>query len=104
MCIRDRIAFAILVSSAIGLVNPLLLKQIIDHAIPSRDMSPVSYTHLRAHETVLDLVCRLLLEKKKNPTPQSTARTQRLSNRHVTKYYTPSPIISLLHPRLTTNT
>ena len=29
---------------------------------------PVSYTHLRAHETVLDLVCRLLLEKKK-PVP-----------------------------------
>ena len=29
---------------------------------------PVSYTHLRAHETVLDLVCRLLLEKKKNQT------------------------------------
>ncbi|WDT36746.1 hypothetical protein PVA38_10740 [Streptococcus pneumoniae D39] len=27
----------------------------------------VSYTHLRAHETVLDLVCRLLLEKKKTP-------------------------------------
>ena len=26
--------------------------------------NPVSYTHLRAHETVLDLVCRLLLEKK----------------------------------------
>ena len=24
--------------------------------------APVSYTHLRAHETVLDLVCRLLLE------------------------------------------
>ena len=28
-------------------------------------ISPVSYTHLRAHETVLDIVCRLLLEKKK---------------------------------------
>ena len=28
-------------------------------------LMPVSYTHLRAHETVLDLVCRLLLEKKK---------------------------------------
>ena len=28
------------------------------------DSGPVSYTHLRAHETVLDLVCRLLLEKK----------------------------------------
>src|SRR5665648_270109 len=27
--------------------------------------SSVSYTHLRAHETRHDLVCRLLLEKKK---------------------------------------
>ena len=27
-------------------------------------LDAVSYTHLRAHETVLDLVCRLLLEKK----------------------------------------
>ena len=33
--------------------------------------TPVSYTHLRAHETVLDLVCRLLLEKKKNINTQS---------------------------------
>ena len=30
-----------------------------------RGIRSVSYTHLRAHETVLDLVCRLLLEKKK---------------------------------------
>ena len=29
-------------------------------------MYPVSYTHLRAHETGRNLVCRLLLEKKKN--------------------------------------
>ncbi|CUX19150.1 hypothetical protein BN3590_00140 [Clostridium sp. C105KSO15] len=29
----------------------------------------VSYTHLRAHETRHDLVCRLLLEKKKNTKP-----------------------------------
>src|SRR5450756_3000166 len=28
-------------------------------------IAPVSYTHLRAHETRHDLVCRLLLEKKK---------------------------------------
>src|SRR5664280_2946989 len=34
-------------------------------AWPRADVHPVSYTHLRAHETVLDLVCRLLLEKKK---------------------------------------
>ena len=33
------------------------------------DIEPVSYTHLRAHETVLDIVCRLLLEKKKHTTP-----------------------------------
>ena len=37
-----------------------------DHGV-ERDIAyrTVSYTHLRAHETVLDLVCRLLLEKKK---------------------------------------
>ena len=29
------------------------------------ELKPVSYTHLRAHETRHDLVCRLLLEKKK---------------------------------------
>ena len=33
-------------------------------AMPALPVGPVSYTHLRAHETVLDLVCRLLLEKK----------------------------------------
>eukprot|EP00657_Telonema_sp_P-1_P008897 TRINITY_DN31216_c0_g1_i1.p2 TRINITY_DN31216_c0_g1~~TRINITY_DN31216_c0_g1_i1.p2 ORF type:complete len:134 (+),score=54.49 TRINITY_DN31216_c0_g1_i1:137-538(+) len=32
---------------------------------PYSALIPVSYTHLRAHETVLDIVCRLLLEKKK---------------------------------------
>jgi len=32
---------------------------------PAGWVKAVSYTHLRAHETVLDLVCRLLLEKKK---------------------------------------
>ena len=30
----------------------------------SRTSETVSYTHLRAHETEADLVCRLLLEKK----------------------------------------
>ena len=39
---------------------------------------PVSYTHLRAHETVLDLVCRLLLEKKQR-TVQCDSR-EALSN------------------------
>ena len=34
------------------------------YALKRQGRTPVSYTHLRAHETVLDLVCRLLLEKK----------------------------------------
>ena len=38
-----------------------------DHRLRRRVIA-VSYTHLRAHETVLDLVCRLLLEKKNNTT------------------------------------
>src|SRR5665648_1141370 len=36
-----------------------------DEFIDEVVVSPVSYTHLRAHETRHDLVCRLLLEKKK---------------------------------------
>ena len=32
----------------------------------AHDAGAVSYTHLRAHETVLDLVCRLLLEKQQS--------------------------------------
>ena len=36
-----------------------------DTIVVDRYHEAVSYTHLRAHETVLDLVCRLLLEKKK---------------------------------------
>ena len=35
-------------------------------AFPTDTVYAVSYTHLRAHETVLVIVCRLLLEKKKN--------------------------------------
>ena len=43
---------------------------IVDSTIPigkgmSSSAAPVSYTHLRAHETGAYLVCRLLLEKKK---------------------------------------
>src|SRR5450756_2648768 len=38
----------------------------------TRGEEPVSYTHLRAHETRHDLVCRLLLEKKKERQTQRT--------------------------------
>ena len=36
---------------------------------PQVTVISVSYTHLRAQETVLDLVCRLMLEKKKGTYP-----------------------------------
>ena len=36
-----------------------------DYFIKANVLKAVSYTHLRAHETRHDLVCRLLLEKKK---------------------------------------
>ena len=38
-----------------------------DHkdTVPEYSIYAVSYTHLRAHETGRNLVCRLLLEKKK---------------------------------------
>mgnify|MGYP003379044556 CR=1 FL=1 len=43
-----------------------LTKRVWSEIIASGNyIAPVSYTHLRAHETVLDLVCRLLLEKQK---------------------------------------
>ena len=45
--------------------------QIARFLAPEDCDTTVSYTHLRAHETVLDLVCRLLLEKKKQYTHNS---------------------------------
>src|SRR5665648_1113659 len=46
--------------------KPVTENQTIRYKSRLRDgFSSVSYTHLRAHETRHDLVCRLLLEKKK---------------------------------------
>ena len=52
----------------------------LDHPVQSvwNCIAAVSYTHLRAHETVLDIVCRLLLEKKKT-TRNNTHIVQHLS-------------------------
>src|SRR5665811_2633148 len=37
-----------------------LFQEMLKHYIKNKiNHNPVSYTHLRAHETVLDLVCRL---------------------------------------------
>ena len=42
----------------------------------------VSSTHLRAHETVLDIVCRLLLENKKQPHAKTHYRPTANTPRH----------------------
>src|SRR5450756_1928832 len=49
----------------------------------NNSMVPVSYTHLRAHETRHDLVCRLLLEKKKTTKQHTTKKLNH--NNHQTK-------------------
>ena len=41
----------------------------------AESIRPVSYTHLRAHETGRNLVCRLLLEKKKKETKKKIKNT-----------------------------
>src|SRR5450756_679197 len=44
--------------------SPLLVERNTPYLAPAYRVVAVSYTHLRAHETRHDLVCRLLLEKK----------------------------------------
>ena len=46
-------------------LRPRVVGAVIEKVDVRSPFVAVSYTHLRAHETVLDLVCRLLLEKKK---------------------------------------
>ena len=59
----DRLTYYRNVCESVGL-NPLT-KPFDYLTLSGRMVLSVSYTHLRAHETVLELVCRLLLEKKK---------------------------------------
>ena len=48
-----------------GKVDVVMSDMAVDTTgIKNIDSIPVSYTHLRAHETLMNLVCRLLLEKK----------------------------------------
>ena len=45
-------------------ISELSIKRPVLATVTVLIITPVSYTHLRAHETPEHLVCRLLLEKK----------------------------------------
>ena len=65
MCIRDSECLDVQGQVHQQLLAPVLGKEVDNTIERLVGIIAVSYTHLRAHETVLDLVCRLLLEKKK---------------------------------------
>ena len=65
MCIRDRGKDVRGQSQEAGKGENVASAPVVNEGTAATVGKPVSYTHLRAHETVLDLVCRLLLEKKK---------------------------------------
>ena len=64
MCIRDSSQGGLTSSELAAWLTTRSIDQLADFAVGVTHLVPVSYTHLRAHETVLDLVCRLLLENK----------------------------------------
>ena len=66
MCIRDRVCRP-LGSVALGSValGSVAVGTVVVGCLATGSVA-VSYTHLRAHETVLEIVCRLLLEKQNN--------------------------------------
>ena len=66
MCIRDRKQGVSIADVNTTLGSLLGSNYINDFNRFGRVYKAVSYTHLRAHETPEHIVCRLLLEKKKN--------------------------------------
>mgnify|MGYP003381627240 CR=1 FL=1 len=71
MCIRDRNTLGVQELQAVAFTMEMQDGQMRSDFTILHPEKPVSYTHLRAHETVLDLVCRLLLEKKKKTRTKS---------------------------------
>ena len=65
MCIRDRDRLNAAVPAGEDCDYARFVESVDALVMGRASFDTVSYTHLRAHETVLDLVCRLLLEKKK---------------------------------------
>ena len=66
MCIRDRIEGGVVQGLGWMTMEEIVYNdkgRLLSNALSTYT---VSYTHLRTHETVLDLVCRLLLETQKS--------------------------------------
>ena len=85
MCIRDRLRTGRPGASAIEVAREILSAIGGLPGLAGAGAQAVSYTHLPAHETVLDLVCRLLLEKKKKDIKQKTTKN---NIQHLTPSYT----------------
>ena len=81
MCIIDRYPPAcVTLATQYGDAFYDALNQFAGVLSASTTVNAVSYTHLRAHETVLDLVCRLLLEKKKKQKQYQILRSHHYNN------------------------
>ena len=63
MCIRDSVVDELLQAEVHHGGEPAARCEFLERAAAHARGVAVSYTHLRAHETVLDLVCRFLLVK-----------------------------------------
>ena len=65
---------------------PVTVPQGVEVSIKADQISvkAVSYTHLRAPEPVLDLVCRPLLEKKKKKIKKNKKKQQNKKKQHKT--------------------
>ena len=63
--------------SVFDVIGPIMVGPSSSHTAGAvrLGLMAVSYTHLRAHETVLDIVCRLLLEIKKKNTQSARLRS-----------------------------
>ena len=76
MCIRDSVvAEHVRIRRSARLVLPQEMRE-DPILVFAGEIDPVSYTHLRAHETVLDLVCRLLLAKKQDTSSQRSSHSK----------------------------
>ena len=82
MCIRDSVLEVAVAARQVPFVG---VPDALGRPEAGEDLlggGAVSYTHLRAHETVLDLVCRLLLEKKKTQRQTHTTMHYKSNTKH----------------------